>query len=238
MSATTLPLVEVFGPTIQGEGPDGGRPAYFVRFGGCDYRCAWCDTPYAVEPERVRTEATFVSPVQVLERLELLPDGPSLVVLTGGNPALLELGPLVELLQDGGFRVAVETQGSIWRPWLGRADRLVVSPKPPSSGMCDPERLGAVERFLARAGERATLKIVIFDQGDLDFAEQLALAHRDLPLYLSVGTDQALDEDETRARVLRRLAWLSGSVARRPGLASAHVLPQLHVLAWGTRRGV
>ena len=44
-------ISEIFGPTIQGEGPLMGRPTVFVRTGGCDYRCRWCDTLYAVLPE-------------------------------------------------------------------------------------------------------------------------------------------------------------------------------------------
>ena len=46
----THPVIEVFGPTIQGEGAEAGLPTHFVRFGGCDYRCSWCDTMYAVDP--------------------------------------------------------------------------------------------------------------------------------------------------------------------------------------------
>ena len=47
-------VVEVFGPTVQGEGPYAGRVCHFLRLGGCDYRCSWCDTPYAVDPAQVR----------------------------------------------------------------------------------------------------------------------------------------------------------------------------------------
>jgi 7-carboxy-7-deazaguanine synthase len=49
----TYPVVEVFGPTIQGEGALAGLPTLFVRFGGCDYRCSWCDSLLAVLPEQV-----------------------------------------------------------------------------------------------------------------------------------------------------------------------------------------
>ena len=44
----------MFGPTVQGEGPYAGRVCHFLRLGGCDYRCSWCDTPYAVDPVQVR----------------------------------------------------------------------------------------------------------------------------------------------------------------------------------------
>jgi 7-carboxy-7-deazaguanine synthase len=82
------------------------------------------------------------------------------------------------------------------------------------------------------------LKVVVFDAEDLAYAERLALAHPRLPLFISAGTDQGLDDEETRARLLARLRWLFEAVARRPALARARVAPQLHVLAWGGARGV
>src|SRR6478752_6895841 len=116
--SAALPVIEIFGPTVQGEGPDMGRPAYFVRFGGCDFRCTWCDSMHAVEPALVRASATAMSAPEIADRL-----------------GALEAGPLVDILHESGYEVAVETQGSRWREWLGGVDRLVVSPKGPSSGM-------------------------------------------------------------------------------------------------------
>src|SRR5438128_10242627 len=106
--ASLLPVVEIFGPTVQGEGPDAGTPAYFVRFGGCDYRCSWCDSMYAVEPSQVRATAAHLSPTEIIASMNELQDGPDFVVLSGGNPALLELGPLVDLLHYASFEVHVE----------------------------------------------------------------------------------------------------------------------------------
>lgn len=56
-AAKTLPVIEIFGPTVQGEGAEAGVPTHFLRLGGCDYRCAWCDTMYAVDPATVRASA-------------------------------------------------------------------------------------------------------------------------------------------------------------------------------------
>jgi 7-carboxy-7-deazaguanine synthase len=176
-----------------------------------------------------------------LERLAALPIGPQLVVLSGGNPALLQLGELVDELQIVGRQVAVETQGSLWREWLGRVDRLVVSPKPPSSGMVGPEHAAQTARFmekLAASGVDAALKIVVFDDDDLNWAQEFASAYPDLPLYVSAGTDVGVSDAQTIAIVRRRFAWLAEAVAARPGMAQARVLPQLHVIAWGTAKGV
>src|SRR3954470_4973626 len=84
----TFPVVEVFGPTVQGEGPDAGIPAYFVRFGGCDWRCTWCDSMHAVDPAEVRAHAERLTATEIVDRLRALPPGPGLTVLSGGNPAL------------------------------------------------------------------------------------------------------------------------------------------------------
>jgi len=162
-------------------------------------------------------------------------------VLSGGNPALLELGQLVDLLHEEGYEVAVETQGSRWNPWLAQVDRLVVSPKGPSSGMDNDTNRLALSSFVQRAedaGIRPVLKAVIFDEADLEHARWLALTWPTLTLHLSTGTDVGLSEQETLRQLLDRLRWLSETVARDRTLRRAQVGTQQHVLAWGTRRGV
>ena len=237
----SFPVIEIFGPTLQGEGPETGRPAYFIRFGGCDFRCTWCDSMHAVEPAAVRANAQRLSAAEILTRLRGLDSGPGLVVLSGGNPALLNLRPLVQHLHHADFDVAVETQGSRWQPWLAEVDQLVVSPKGPSSGMDTPTHRSALSDFLnnARAGDApVALKAVIFDEVDLDHARWLADEWPDLPLHLSTGTDVGLTDQLTVERLLRRLTWLSETVAREPVFRHARVGLQQHVLAWGTKQGV
>src|ERR1700720_3417957 len=86
-------ISEIFGPTIQGEGPLTGRPTVFVRTGGCGYRCAWCDTLYAVLPE-YRDDWGPVSPEETMAQVNEPAGGkPLLVSLSGGNPALQPLAP-------------------------------------------------------------------------------------------------------------------------------------------------
>src|SRR3954453_7764862 len=114
----TFPVIEVFGPTIQGEGAEAGLPTHFVRFGGCDYRCSWCDTMYAVDPAVVRATAERLSDDAIVERLDGLGGAPRWVTLSGGNPALHQLGALVGVLHERGSLVGAETQGSVWRDWL------------------------------------------------------------------------------------------------------------------------
>jgi 7-carboxy-7-deazaguanine synthase len=239
--SAALPVIEIFGPTLQGEGPDMGRPAYFVRFGGCDFRCAWCDSMHAVDPATVRATAEHLEPAEIRSAIGALQAGPDLVVLSGGNPALLELAPLVDLLHQEGLEIAVETQGSRWKPWLAQVERLVVSPKGPSSGMDNETNRRALMSFLQRAEDenaKPVLKAVIFDEADLEHARWLALTWPALTLHLSTGTEVGLSDQDTLSHLLGRLRWLSETVARDRVLRRAQVGTQQHVLAWGTRRGV
>lgn len=238
----TYPVVEIFGPTIQGEGAEAGRACYFVRLGGCDYRCSWCDTMYAVEPAEVRRAAEHLDTEQISARVADLGGRAEWVVLSGGNPALHDLGLLVERLHAEGLKVAVETQGSLWKAWLGRVDRLTVSPKPPSSGMANPAHQAQFEAFMGQASEAdvwgsTALKVVCFDEEDLSWAKAVAGRWPAPDLHLSAGTPVPAPSNlaEAVGASFRRLCEL---VAGDPELAHACVLPQLHVIAWGEERGV
>jgi len=236
----THPVIEVFGPTIQGEGAEAGVPTHFVRLGGCDYRCTWCDTMYAVDPASVRANAERLSVDEIVARVGNLAGRPRWVTLSGGNPALHRLDDLVEALHDAGYLVAAETQGSVWRPWLASLDRLTISPKPPSSGMATERHRVSLERFMADAApvfDASVLKVVCFDATDLAWARDLAARYPSLPLFLSAGTPVPGPAD-IREAVAERYRWLCEAVAADPDLARARVLPQLHVIAWKEATGV
>ncbi len=234
----TLRIAEIFGPTIQGEGALIGEPTVFVRAGGCDYRCVWCDSPHAVE-SRHRHEWRPMSAEAVWAEVRRLSGGQPLTVsLSGGNPAIQDFAPLIALGRAAGYRFACETQGSVAQPWFADLAMLVLSPKPPSS-----EQVVDWDAFdrCVQAGEGAAqrvLKIVIFDQADLDWAHEVAARHPDLPLYLQPGnpeTDPALPVDPQA--LADRLLWLVENTVGR-GWLKPRILPQLHVLIWGNRRGV
>jgi 7-carboxy-7-deazaguanine synthase len=239
-----IPISEIFGPTVQGEGPLIGRPAVFVRTGGCDYRCAWCDTLYAVLPEH-SDEWVPMTPSDILARVDELTAGhPILVTLSGGNPALWPLESLVTLGKSQGYSFALETQGSVAAPWFALLDWLILSPKPPSSGM--PMNWGALDTCLDAAGNqpRSALKIVVFDDDDYQYARVVARRYARLPIYLQVGNPTPLiaangeiSESVSNDHLLDRLRWLIGRVTQDSWF-DATVLPQLHVLTWGNRRGV
>ena len=230
-AARTFPVLEVFGPVLQGEGHMIGAQTLFVRFGYCDYRCSWCDTLYAVEPEQVQAEAEWLNVDSIITRLDSLSPHTRWVTLSGGNPAIHDLGALVERLHASGRQVAVETQGSVYRPWLEQCDVVTVSPKPPSSGMLtDHARLA---RFTALP--QSNLKVVVFDDADYAYARDIHLRYPDKPFYMQPGN--AVGQDDTAA-LLRKLDWLAQRAMRDPAMARAIILPQLHTLMFGNRRGV
>lgn len=122
-------------PTIQGEGPFVGRPAVFVRLAGCNLQCPGCDTEYT----STRTKYT---PVEILSEVKnLMPpcrDGiRQLVVVTGGEPFRQPLGATVSLLLTIGYRVQIETNGTLYREFAELSERhprhgnlhIVCSPK-------------------------------------------------------------------------------------------------------------
>lgn len=235
-------------------------PTLFVRFGGCDYRCSWCDSLYAVLPE-YRDTWEKLEPGAILDRLFALAEPPSWVTLSGGNPALFDLTDLILEGQLHGYKFALETQGSIHKPWFRHLDHLTVSPKPPSSGNVTTPRetllalcaagtattIAATTETPARVSVTrppSTVKIVVFDEDDYRYAQAIrdlvpAIAF-DPPLEfcLSVGNARpSQGEDPDPAALMDRYRWLIDR-ALADGWHDARILPQLHVLAFGNRRGV
>jgi 7-carboxy-7-deazaguanine synthase len=239
MPEAKIPIIEIFGPTVQGEGPAAGQIVGFVRIGGCDYRCSWCDSMYAVDPKEVRANSEKLTAEEIVSDLPPC----ETVIISGGNPALIQGEGLIEEIHRSGRAAHIETQGSRWKEWLGSVDLLIVSPKPPSSGMAKKAE-EEVPIFISEwqaAGEPCDLiiKIVVGDEEDLRWALEMRRAidpERDIPFYLSALTppDCSL---ETLADSFRNLCDLvltdDDARAARPVL-----LPQLHVLAWGHARGV
>lgn len=244
-----LRVSEIFGPTVQGEGRLIGTSCAFIRFAGCDYRCAWCDSLHAVLPEYVARTPQLDEGAIVEKTLEVASSVPW-VVFSGGNPALFDLSGLVERFHDRRKKVMVETQGSIWKPWIGQCDDICISPKPPSAeyNITDPVALRNMltEAFVRReidTWSKVYLKVVVFNEADYEYAGRIRDTFPWLPLFLSVGNPMPPGPDAGYSPVdistlLERLRWLMERVAADTEMAhKARVLPQLHVLAWGNERG-
>ena len=246
----TITVAELFGPVIQGEGSLIGMPTVFVRTGGCDFRCTWCDSMHAVDHIKHGDEWEEMEAEDVLDRIIHLSRGwPMLVSLSGGNPAQQPLGALIKAGQALEYSFALETQGTIAQDWFSSLDHLVISPKPPSSGM--PFRMEKLVRCLeaAKATPQIAIKIVIFDEADYEFARELEDTFPNYAYYLQAGTEQrppqpapsalstAIALDILRRDVLDRLVWLSDRVLQ-DHWNNVRVLPQMHALMYGDKQGV
>ena len=149
----SLPLVEAF-YTIQGEGFHQGKAAFFIRLGGCDVGCVWCDVKEswdaAAHPMRM-----------VSEMAELAKNHPGrIVVVTGGEPLMHDCQPLTQVLHDAGFQTHIETSGAY--PLSGEWDWICLSPKKFKEPLQGP---------IDHADE---LKVVIYHPSDFKWAESYA----------------------------------------------------------------
>ena len=230
-----IAISEIFGPTIQGEGSLIGTPTVFVRTGGCDYRCSWCDTLHAVD-KKFKDEWQAMSAAEIFAQVEKLTGGqPILVTLSGGNPAIHDLSELISLGKAKGYRFAMETQGSISAPWFAQLDYLTLSPKPPSSKMkFDQIRF---DTTLHNAQDiNVSLKIVVADDADLAWAAEIKQQYPQLPLYLQ-PCNLELEGNPSLDSLTTKTLNLVEEVMQR-GWFDATVLPQLHVYLWGNEKGV
>jgi len=233
-------ISEIFGPTVQGEGPLIGKPTVFVRTGGCDYRCNWCDTLYAVLPKHSKEWIKMDDQQIINEVNKLSNNNPILISLSGGNPAMHNLEKVIKIGKKIGHTFALETQGSLPREWFKFLDYLLLSPKPPSSG--EEVDWSKFDSCLEMSkGSNPYLKIVIFDDIDYEFAKKVSEKYDNLPCYLQVGNPIYPDGEnnikDLNATLMEKYRWLIEKTSK-DNWFNATILPQIHVLTWGTIRGV
>ena len=242
MASQSLPVVEIFGPTLQGEGPEAGQKQHFVRFGFCDGAgqgwCTWCDTMDAVDPAN-KKDWRMMTVEQIYNELAELPPA-GWVSITGGNPAIHDLGSLVMHLKkthNPPYKINVETQGTIPRYWFQQCDLVTLSPKPPSAGSVFTEAMWDNLRACMYVGGQAILKVVVdpWSAADFEFAKEVHRRHPNVPFYFSVLTNADRAAEQYLIMAWRRLAQ---KVLDDSTLRDVAVLPQLHVLLWGTKKGV
>ena len=148
-----LPLVEDF-YTIQGEGYHSGKPAYFIRLGGCDVGCRWCDAKYTWNPK-------IFPPVDVDVVVARAKEcAAQAIVITGGEPLLYPLGILTERLRAESLEIFLETSGT--HPFSGEFDWVCLSPK---------RQQPPLDEAFGRAHE---LKVIIQTEEDFAWAEENA----------------------------------------------------------------
>jgi 7-carboxy-7-deazaguanine synthase len=161
--------------TLQGEGYHQGKAAYFIRLGGCDVGCVWCD----VKESWDATIHPKYSIEQIVETaLNAVPEGKEkIAVITGGEPLMHDLTALTQLLQQKGFKTHIETSGA--HPLTGTWDWICLSPKKFKAPL--PE-------ILPLANE---LKVVVFNKSDFDWAESFtSQLNTECKLYLQPEWDK------------------------------------------------
>lgn len=202
--------------SLQGEGAHIGRPTFFIRTAVCNLRCSWCDTKYSWERG---TEMAVEAILQEVGRQRARN-----VCLTGGEPLLWPDAPeLVDALVARGYRVVVETSGSVSVADVARNGGVCVSMdiKCPSSGMEDKMEL----RNLPLLRPQDQLKFVIADRRDYEYAKGILEERR--------PACEVVLQPEGGRRLLPLAEW-----TLRDGL-DVRVLPQLHKLIWPDKeRGV
>lgn len=147
------PIMESF-YTIQGEGMHTGKAAYFVRLGGCDVGCIWCDVKESWNAE----DHPFTSVNEIVSNAKH--HNGKIVVITGGEPLMYDMTPLTMELKSNGFITNIETSGAY--PMSGYWDWVCFSPK---------KFKAPHESIYPLANE---LKVIVFNKSDFDFAEKHA----------------------------------------------------------------
>jgi 7-carboxy-7-deazaguanine synthase len=200
--------------SLQGEGVLIGTPTVFIRTEGCNLECSWCDTEYA------REGGDELSVEQIMAELE--GQETQFICLTGGEPLMQKDAiKLLDKLVDKGYHVTLETNGSLPLEEVPCSENMLISMdiKCPSSGMEERMLMSNIE-LLSPADQ---LKFIVADIDDLRYAEGILKSYevRSNVIFTPVG---GMELEPVARFVLSRKI-------------NARVLPQLHKLIWGERKG-
>ena len=228
-----FPVVETFGPTLQGEGPYAGQQAAFLRLGGCNLSCSWCDTPYSWDGERfnLRKEMTNLTVPEIMDRMPMA----NSCVITGGEPLLHQHNPywrnlLYELWCRYGD-LHLETNGTIEpiEATTNFCQFISVSPKLPNAGMHRHNHDGNADIWTGWLDvPAAILKFVCEDEADVEIA-----LLRSIGLGFHHRRVWVMPQGATRDELDKRWPIIADAAARC-GINATH---RLHILAWDSERG-
>ncbi|WP_410662027.1 7-carboxy-7-deazaguanine synthase QueE [Amycolatopsis sp. lyj-84] len=229
----TLVVSEVFGPTIQGEGPTTGRRASFVRLGGCNLSCSWCDTAYTWDSSRYDLRAELRRlPVDAIAA-RALAGSPGLVIISGGEPLMHQHQPgwtvLLDTLTDAGADIEVETNGTIapTADTLASGARFNCSPKLTHSGDPMEKRIRPEALAALVASGRAVFKFVCTTAADVDEAAELAHSYGIPPTSVWISPE-GTEIDQV---------VFHGKAVAEPAIDHGfNVGTRLHALLWGKER--
>jgi organic radical activating enzyme len=234
----SLYVSEIFGPTIQGEGPSSGRRCAFVRLVTCNLTCSWCDTPYTWDwkgqngTAYVREEQqTLMDSYEVYKAVKAL--DVERVVFSGGEPMMqkAELTEVFKLLADDGIAIEIETNGTIIpsAELLPYITQINCSPKLENSGVIlGKRRKVEVLKALMASGVSVGFKFVCKTKACLDEVEEIQLEAGipDRNIWI-MPEGRSTEELDTHMAVIA-----DDAIAR-----GWNITPRTHVAIWGAKRG-
>ncbi|MFM2311468.1 MAG: hypothetical protein RLZZ04_744 [Cyanobacteriota bacterium] len=184
---TTYPIVETF-HSLQGEGYWAGVSAFFIRLGGCDVHCPWCDTKHSWNSQQ-HPQQSALELMAIAQAVK-----PAIVVITGGEPLMHDLKPLTKALKQEGLQVHLETSGA--HPLTGDFDWITFSPK----------QFKAPHRSIYEAASE--LKVVVSGEYDLKWAEQQrALVPKSTLCYLQPEWNSPQSKNLIFEYILQHPQW-------------------------------
>jgi 7-carboxy-7-deazaguanine synthase len=211
-----------------------------------------CDSLNAVDPRQVKENAEYLTQKEIADKfLKFYKQGSSrYITLSGGNPCIHDLGELIADLTRYGYRFVVETQGTFAPDWLKQCNLISCSPKGP--GMGEDTNLDELDAFISKAAvyTLVAMKVVVFDQRDLEFAKMLFERYAinqgyKFPFFLSLGNPYPpgyMEEytpklNEYIMTQIGRYKMLFEDIQCDPILSTMKFLPQWHTFLWGNEKG-
>ncbi len=212
-----LIINEIF-HSIQGEGPSAGKPTIFLRLGGCNLKCKWCDTKYAWHPKYADNKEMSI--VHVIKQIKKYPC--KHLVITGGEP-LLQQDQLSDLLKKlKGYTAEIETNGSIACKISRLTEQINCSPKLRNSGNKSyPLKVLPTSKVI--------YKFVIRIRANLNEVKAFARKYK-----IPKNKIWLMPEGITKTDILKRSKWLI-ELCKNEGY---NFSPRLHVMLWGDKRAV
>lgn len=234
----SLYVSEIFGPTIQGEGPTAGKRCAFVRLVTCNLTCSWCDTPYTWDWNGLNgttyyreEEETFMTVEDIYQNIKQL--NVERVVFSGGEPMMQkrELVPLFEMLAFDGIAIEIETNGTIVpeAELFPLITQINCSPKLSNSGvLLKKRRKVEVLKALLHSGTPVAFKFVCKSKECLDEVEeiQLEVGIPDRNIWI-------MPEGRNMIELEDHMAVIADDAIAR----GWNITPRTHVAIWGSKRG-
>jgi 7-cyano-7-deazaguanosine (preQ0) biosynthesis protein QueE len=212
----SLKVCEIF-YSIQGEGPNIGKPAVFLRLGGCNQKCKWCDTKYALNSANFKS----ISNKKIIQKIKKYPC--KNIVITGGEPLLQQDSLKVLLDELPKYTFELETNGSLPLKINNKFEQINCSPKLTSSGTI------AYSLKLFPNNKKVAYKFVICNKSDVEEVKVFCRKYK-----IPKEKVWLMPEGSKREIAIKRSIWLI-ELCKKEGY---NFSPRLHIMLWGNKRGV